>query len=251
MLRVLFLIFVVIPILEIYLFIHVGSQIGTVNTIITAIATAVIGIILVRKEGIRTLISLDRKLDHGELPAKEMVDGVILVVAGILLIVPGFFSDGVGFLLVFPWTREIFRLVLLVIVAKKAHAIMKKMANDDPNFFVTQAIGKPGSFVVIPSRTVLPAPRQPQSAVEPVVPIEQAVEYDFVVCLICGKAGKLLKRHIKSAHNLNAEEYRHRFNLPKDFPLVAPSYSEKRRNLALDAGLGKKLSGFRKKRTKI
>ncbi|MBF0148337.1 MAG: MucR family transcriptional regulator [Magnetococcales bacterium] len=78
---------------------------------------------------------------------------------------------------------------------------------------------------------------------EPVVPLEDAVTRDAVVCLICGKRGKALKGHLTRSHKMRLDEYRKAFNLPKNFRMVAPSYSEKRRQLAIDAGLGEKLSG--------
>lgn len=77
----------------------------------------------------------------------------------------------------------------------------------------------------------------------PVVPLDEAVTQDEVICLICGKRGKALKGHLTRSHKMRLEEYRKAFNLPKDFRMVAPSYSEKRRQLAIDAGLGEKLQG--------
>ncbi|MBF0418814.1 MAG: MucR family transcriptional regulator [Magnetococcales bacterium] len=75
----------------------------------------------------------------------------------------------------------------------------------------------------------------------PKVPLEDAVTRDEVVCLICGKRGKSLRGHLTRSHKMRQDEYLKAFNLPKDFRLVAPSYSEKRRQLAMEAGLGDKL----------
>lgn len=75
---------------------------------------------------------------------------------------------------------------------------------------------------------------------KPFLPIDQAVTQDVVTCLFCGKEGKTLRGHIRSAHDMDVNTYRAQFSLPNDFPMVAPSYSEKRRNLAKEAGLGQR-----------
>jgi len=86
---------------------------------------------------------------------------------------------------------------------------------------------------------------------KPVVPLADAVTRDEVVCLICGKRGKALKGHLTRSHKMRLDEYRKAFDLPKDFRMVAPSYSEKRRQLAIDAGLGEKLQGGGTKEKKV
>ncbi len=83
---------------------------------------------------------------------------------------------------------------------------------------------------------------------EPFVPIDQAVSHDAVICLICGKPNKAIKGHLSRTHGMDIKTYSRRFSLPKDFPMVAPSYSEKRRQLAIEAGLGEKLREGRKKK---
>lgn len=75
---------------------------------------------------------------------------------------------------------------------------------------------------------------------EPAVSIRASVKNDHVVCLEDGKKMKMLKRHLKTAYNMTPEEYRERWNLPADYPMVAPSYAEKRRELAVKIGLGRK-----------
>ena len=98
---------ILIPIIEIYLFIKIGSQIGAFNTIILIFVTALIGILYVKHEGISTLKSGVTQLIKNELPAYEMVSGAIIAVAALLLIIPGFATDTIGFLLIFPITRKI------------------------------------------------------------------------------------------------------------------------------------------------
>ncbi len=75
---------------------------------------------------------------------------------------------------------------------------------------------------------------------EPAVPIRSSVKKDYIICLEDGKKMKMLKRHLKTAYDMTPEEYRARWNLPSDYPMVAPSYAEKRRELAVKIGLGRK-----------
>lgn len=99
-------IFLIVPILEIYLLIQVGTVIGAGWTIALVVLTAVIGVQLLKMQGFSTLTRARQKMDSGELPAQEMLEGMALVVAGALLLTPGFFTDGVGFFLLFPPTRR-------------------------------------------------------------------------------------------------------------------------------------------------
>ena len=98
-------IFLIVPIIEIYLLIQVGQVIGAGWTIFLVIFTAVIGVALLRIQGLSTLNRAQQKLQHNELPAREMLEGLGLVIAGALLLTPGFFTDTIGFLLLFPPTR--------------------------------------------------------------------------------------------------------------------------------------------------
>ena len=99
------LIFLAVPILEIYLLIQVGQVIGAGWTILLVVLTAVIGVWLLKLQGLSTLTRAQQKLSENELPAREILEGMGLVVAGALLLTPGFFTDAVGFLLLFPPTR--------------------------------------------------------------------------------------------------------------------------------------------------
>ena len=98
---------ILVPILEIYLFIKIGSQIGAFNTISLIFITAIIGVIYARYEGLNTLRSGFSQLIKNEIPAYEMISGAILAFAALLLIVPGFATDFIGFLLIFPLTRKL------------------------------------------------------------------------------------------------------------------------------------------------
>lgn len=81
---------------------------------------------------------------------------------------------------------------------------------------------------------------------QPVVPVKKSIQPDYIICLEDGKKLKMLKRHLKTAYNMSPEEYRERWGLPTDYPMVAPNYAKKRSALAKDIGLGTK-SGKKKK----
>ncbi len=100
-----FLVFFLTPILEMYLLIRVGGYIGAWPTIGLVMLTAVIGVALLRVQGLATLTRGLGRLEGGELPAREMAEGILLAVAGALLLTPGFVTDGFGFLLLLPPVR--------------------------------------------------------------------------------------------------------------------------------------------------
>jgi UPF0716 protein FxsA len=95
-----------VPIIEIYLFIEIGSKIGAVLTILLILSTAFIGIIYVRYEGFNTLRSAMGQLIKNEIPLFEIVSGAALVIGAFLLLLPGFLTDAIGILLIFPITRK-------------------------------------------------------------------------------------------------------------------------------------------------
>ena len=114
---VLFLI-ISIPLIEIYLFIKVGSYIGAFNTISLILITAIIGIIYARYEGFNTLKSGMSQLIKNQMPIYEIISGAALAFAALLLILPGFATDVIGFFLIFPPTRKL---------------LFKKVSNNYPN----------------------------------------------------------------------------------------------------------------------
>jgi|TARA_B110000967_G_C18474224_1_gene358877 UPF0716 protein FxsA len=97
--------FLLIPIVEIFLLIQVGGMIGAPWTILLVVLTAVIGVKLLKMQGVSTLTRAQKKMQTGQMPAQEMLEGMGLVVAGAFLLTPGFFTDTVGFLLLLPPTR--------------------------------------------------------------------------------------------------------------------------------------------------
>ena len=123
----LLLLIIGIPIIEIYLFIKIGSQIGALNTISLIFLTAIIGVAYARHEGFNTLRSGISGLMRNEMPIYEMISGATLAFAAMLLILPGFATDTLGILLIFPYTRKLF----IKYFSKNYH---KKKSTEEQNF---------------------------------------------------------------------------------------------------------------------
>ena len=98
--------FLIIPIIEIFFLIKVGEIIGAFPTIILVVLTAVIGAGLLRQQGLSTLARLQQNMGQGKIPAQEMIEGVLLAVGGALLMTPGFVTDTIGFLCLLPFSRK-------------------------------------------------------------------------------------------------------------------------------------------------
>ena len=96
-----FLIFVIIPIIEIAIFISIGSNIGILNTIAIILITALVGIFLIRRKGISLLFNAQKNMSLGIMPTEEIKGGIFLLISGLLLITPGFFTDLIGFSIFF------------------------------------------------------------------------------------------------------------------------------------------------------
>ncbi|WP_282177859.1 FxsA family protein [Vibrio nereis] len=105
MFPILLLLFIFVPIIEIGLFISVGGYLGLWPTIALVLITAFVGASLVRSQGLQTLMSVQGRLQQGELPAQQILEGVMLAVAGVLLLTPGFMTDGLGMLVLLPAPR--------------------------------------------------------------------------------------------------------------------------------------------------
>ena len=105
MLLKLFLAFTLIPVAEIYLLIKVGSQIGAAKTVAIVIATGFAGAYLARMQGLQTMLKVRLGLQQGQLPTEELLDAVLIFVAGVVLLTPGFITDAAGLLLLVPETR--------------------------------------------------------------------------------------------------------------------------------------------------
>lgn len=118
------LLFIVMPIAEMAVLIKVGGAIGVLNTVGLVLLTAVIGAWLLKQQGLATLLRANQRLNSGELPAREVAEGLILAVGGALLLTPGFITDTIGFLCLIPGTRHWFAaqaLKRMVISGQRSH----------------------------------------------------------------------------------------------------------------------------------
>jgi len=106
MLKFFFALFILVPLAELYLLIEVGSGIGGFLTIALCLLTAALGGILVRHQGMRTLLQAKDLVDRGEPPAEQMLHGVMIAISGVMLFLPGFITDLIGFLLLIPMIRH-------------------------------------------------------------------------------------------------------------------------------------------------
>lgn len=116
---VLVVLLITVPIVEITLIVLVGQQIGALPTVGILIASALVGSWLLRREGIRTWRAFRRTLEEGRPPATEAADGVLVLLGGMLMLLPGFFTDIVGLLAVLPPTRRLLRVGVLALVARR------------------------------------------------------------------------------------------------------------------------------------
>jgi len=105
MLLKLFLAFTLIPVAEIYILIKVGSSIGAINTVLLVILTAFAGAYLAKMEGMQTMLRVRASLQQGIMPAEDLVDALLIFIAGLVLLTPGFITDATGLFVLFPGTR--------------------------------------------------------------------------------------------------------------------------------------------------
>ena len=117
---------ILVPIIEIYLFIKIGAKIGAFNTILLIFLTALTGIIYARYEGLNTLKSIFSQMVKNEVPAYEMISGAAIAFGALLLIIPGFATDILGFLIIFPLTRKL--------IFRKVSSKFEKKENKKNNF---------------------------------------------------------------------------------------------------------------------
>ncbi len=106
MFKLFLILFITIPLVEIAILIKIGSIIGAGYTIALVIGTAFLGVSLLRIQGISTLAKVQANISRGQLPATELIEGLILLISGALLLTPGFFTDTIGFLMLVPTLRQ-------------------------------------------------------------------------------------------------------------------------------------------------
>jgi UPF0716 protein FxsA len=116
---VLFTIFVIVPIVEIYVIIQVGQVIGAWWTVLLLVVDSIFGAWLIKHEGGRAWRGLREALEDGRMPATELADGALILVGGTLMLAPGFVTDALGILLILPFTRPLFRRLLAALVASR------------------------------------------------------------------------------------------------------------------------------------
>ena len=106
MLLGLFFLFTLVPLLELYLLIRLGTYVGAVDTIAIVIGTGVAGGLLAKSQGLAVFDRMRAELNQGRLPAESLFDGLLILIAGAMLVTPGLLTDGLGLLLLIPWSRQ-------------------------------------------------------------------------------------------------------------------------------------------------
>ncbi|EAR60888.1 FxsA family protein [Neptuniibacter caesariensis] len=134
--KFLFLLFIIVPIIEITVLINVGEAIGAWNTVGLVLLSAFIGVNMLRYQGLSTLARAQQRANQGEIPGQEMVEGIVLAVGGALLVTPGFVTDVIGFSCLIPFTRQAFAKSLLsrftVIASQQQHQASAQFYSSDP-----------------------------------------------------------------------------------------------------------------------
>ncbi|WP_415896707.1 FxsA family protein [Neptuniibacter sp. QD72_48] len=134
--KFLFLLFIIIPIVEITVLINVGEAIGAWNTVGLVLLSAFIGVNMLRYQGLSTLARAQQRAQNGEIPGQEMVEGIVLAVGGALLVTPGFVTDVIGFSCLLPFTRKAFAKALFsrfsVIAMQQQHQSSAQFYANDP-----------------------------------------------------------------------------------------------------------------------
>ena len=126
------ILFIVVPLVELYLIIEVGSHIGALWTVLIVIMTAVIGVQLLRIQGFNTLRRAQQNMAQGSMPAMEMMEGIVLAVGGALLITPGFITDTLGFLCLIPATRRAMIRRFMSVSSVQMHGFPGQKPGDQP-----------------------------------------------------------------------------------------------------------------------
>jgi len=114
----LFAVFVVVPLVEIYVLIQVGQVIGPWWTVLLLVLDSILGTWLIRREGRLAWRALQESIGHGRMPTRELADGALILIGGTLMLAPGFVTDALGILLILPPTRPVFRRLLMTLVAR-------------------------------------------------------------------------------------------------------------------------------------
>ncbi|MDI7261630.1 MAG: membrane protein FxsA [Thermodesulfobacteriota bacterium] len=118
--KLLFL-FIITPMAELFLLIEIGKAIGTLEVILLTIVTGIIGAALAKSQGLSVLRKIQQEMAEGRMPASNLIDGVMILIGGILLLTPGVLTDAFGILLLIPWTRVLMKKLLMKWMIYKTH----------------------------------------------------------------------------------------------------------------------------------
>jgi len=134
LIKTLFVLFIVVPLLELYVLIEVGSGIGGITTIALCLLTAALGGLIIRIQGIQTLLSAQQHMAQGLAPAEQALHGICLAIAGVLLFLPGFITDSLGFLLLIPKVRALLMRKLITVPAQTSRTTIleAEIIEDEP-----------------------------------------------------------------------------------------------------------------------
>ncbi len=127
MLLKLFILFTIIPIAELYLLIKIGGMIGALNTVLIILFTAVIGAYLAKTQGFIVIKKINQALNEGRLPARELLDGLVVLLGGFTLITPGFLTDFIGLSMLFPPTRVLYIKLAVRIIQNKVETGQRRI----------------------------------------------------------------------------------------------------------------------------
>jgi len=105
----LFLLFTLVPILELYILVKLGTRFGVGLTLLVVIGTGILGASLAKREGLKVWFRIQAEMQNGRFPGDELLDGFLILISGVLLLTPGLLTDILGFLTLIPWTRTIFK----------------------------------------------------------------------------------------------------------------------------------------------
>jgi UPF0716 protein FxsA len=122
--------FIVVPVVEIYVIIQVGQAIGPWWTVLLLVLDSILGSWLIKHEGGRAWRALRQALDSGRMPARELADGALILIGGTLMLAPGFVTDGFGILMILPVTRPVFRRLLTGVVASRLVVVGRPGSRD-------------------------------------------------------------------------------------------------------------------------
>jgi UPF0716 protein FxsA len=139
---------VAIPILEVWLLVKVGQQLGLLQTVLILIAEAIIGALLMRHEGSRAWKALNDAFTQGKVPTGELADAALILVGGILLMLPGFLTDIIGFVFLLRWTRPVARKIIAFFVARRISRLgipVMRARLDTDNLIQGETVEQPGA----------------------------------------------------------------------------------------------------------